>query len=300
MAALRSGRFLRRLLRLRAWLLSRSRCGRSNRRIHSQPFKERRSRMSGQGKLAGAVAIVTAGGQGIGETISRTFAREGAKIAVVDINAAEAKRVVAEIESAGGSALALTTDATKSQEVDAMVKTVLDRWGTIDILVNGAGGFFQFAPITEITEEEWDRVININLKTAFLCTKAVIRTMMEKKKGRIISIASGAGIAPNPYAPSYLPYGAGKAGLIGFTRLLARDIGVYGITANCISPGTTLTPRVRKVRTPEMVEKMKSQNPMRCLVEPIDSAEAAVFLASEEARYITGINLNVNAGNLIV
>jgi NAD(P)-dependent dehydrogenase (short-subunit alcohol dehydrogenase family) len=256
--------------------------------------------MAAKGKLDGAVAIVTAAGAGIGETISRTFSREGAKVALVDINLAEAKRVGAEIEAAGGLALAIQADATKSQDVNAMVKTVLDRWGTIDILVNGAGGFFQFAPITEITEEEWDRVININLKTAFLCTKAVMKTMMEKKKGRIISIASGAGIAPNPYAPSYLPYGAGKAGLIGFTKLLARDVGIYGITANTISPGTTLTPRVRKVRNAEQIEKIRSQNPMRSLVEPQDSAEAALFLASDEARYITGVNLNVNAGNLIV
>jgi 3-oxoacyl-[acyl-carrier protein] reductase len=124
--------------------------------------------------------------------------------------------------------------------------------------------------------------------------------MIEKKKGRIISIASGAGVGPNPYAPSYLPYGAGKAGLIGFTKLLARDIGVYGITANTISPGTTLTPRVRKVRDAASIEKIKAQNPMRCLVEPEDTAEAALFLASDAARHITGINMNVNAGNLIV
>jgi 3-oxoacyl-[acyl-carrier protein] reductase len=256
--------------------------------------------MSEKGKLAGAVAIVTAGGQGIGETISKTFSREGARIAVVDINETEAKRVAAEIEAAGGSAIALKTDATKSQEVDAMVQAVLGRWGTIDILVNCAGGFFQFAPITEITEDEWDRVVNINLKTAFLCTKAVIKTMIEKKKGRIINIASGAGAAPNPYVPTYLPYGSSKAGLIGFTKILARDAGVYGITVNAISPGTTLTPRVRKVRTPEMIEKLKTQNPMRAIVETQDSAEAALYLASPEARYVTGVNLHVNAGNLIL
>ncbi len=252
------------------------------------------------GKLASAVAIVTAAGAGIGETIAKTFSREGAKVAVVDINADEAKRVGAEIEAAGGTALVVPTDATKSQQVDAMVKAVLDRWGTIDVLVNAAGGFFQFAPITEITEEEWDRVIAINMKTTFLCTKAVVKTMMEKKKGRIINISSGAGIAPNPYAATYLAYAAAKAGVIGFTKILARDVGVYGITANCIAPGTTLTPRVRKVRTPEMIEKIKTQNPMRVLVEPVDSAEAALFLASDEARYITGVNLNVNAGVLIV
>lgn len=256
--------------------------------------------MATAGRLSGSTAIVTAAGQGLGETIAKTFAREGASVAVVDINLPEVTRVGAEIEAAGGSALVLQADVSRSQEVDAMVKAVLDRWGTIDILVNAAGGFHRFAPITEIAEEEWDRVINLNLKTAFLCTKAVAKTMIEKKKGRIISIASGAGVGPNPYAPSYLPYGAGKAGLIGFSKLLARDLGQYGITVNTVSPGTTLTPRVRKVRDAASVEKIKSQNPMRCLVEPEDTGEAVLFLASNDARYITGINMNVNAGNLIV
>jgi 3-oxoacyl-[acyl-carrier protein] reductase len=256
--------------------------------------------MESAGRLSGSTAIVTAAGQGLGEAIAKTLAREGASVAIVDINLPEVKRVGAEIEATGGSVLVLEADVTQSQEVAAMVKAVLDRWGTVDILVNAAGGFHRFAPITDIAEDEWDRVITLNLKTAFLCSKAVAKTMMQKKKGRIISIASGAGVGPNPYAPSYLPYGAGKAGLIGFTKLLARDLGAYGITVNTVSPGTTLTPRVKKVRDAASIEKIKSQNPMKCLVEPEDTAEAVLFLASNDARYITGINMNVNAGNLIV
>jgi 3-oxoacyl-[acyl-carrier protein] reductase len=252
------------------------------------------------GKLVGEVAIVTAAGQGLGEAIAKTLAREGASVAVVDINQSEAQRVATEIEAGGGSALVLRIDVTQSAEVAAMVKAVLERWGTIDILMNGAGGFHKFAPITEIEEEEWDRVITLNLKTAFLCCKAVAAIMMEKKKGRIISISSGAGIAPNPHAPSYLPYGAAKAGLIGLTKHLAKQLGPYGITANCVVPGTTLTPRVRKVRDAASIERITAMNPMRHLVEPEDCAEAVLFLASAEARYITGVSLNVNAGNLIV
>jgi NAD(P)-dependent dehydrogenase (short-subunit alcohol dehydrogenase family) len=245
------------------------------------------------------VAIVTAGGQGLGEAIAKTLAGAGAAVAVIDINLVEAKRVGAEIQAAGGSALVLQADVTRSQEVAAMVKAVLDRWGTVDILVNAAGGFHRLAPITDITDEEWERVIDLNLKSAFFCARAVTPIMMERKKGRILSIASGAGIAPNPYAPSYLPYGAGKAGLIGFTKLLARDLGAYGITVNAVSPGTTLTPRVQKVRDAASLQSIASQNPMKCLVEPIDTAEAVLFLASNEARHITGVNLNVNAGNLM-
>lgn len=255
--------------------------------------------MAAKGRLSASIAIVTAAGQGLGEAIAKTFAREGAAVAVVDINLAGAQRVGAEIEAAGGVALVLQADVTHAEEVAAMVKAVLERWGTVDVLVNAAGGFHRFAPITEITDEEWDRVINLNLKSAFFCARAVAPIMTARKKGRIVSIASGSGVAPNPYAPSYLPYGAAKAGLIGFTKLLARDLGKYGITVNAVSPGTTLTPRVRKVRDAESLKRIASQNPMKSLVEPVDTAEAVLFLASDEARYITGVNLNVNAGILM-
>ena len=256
--------------------------------------------MASAGRLSGSVAIVTAAGAGLGEAIAKRFAREGAAIAVADINLAEAQRVGAEIEAAGGTALVVKADVTRAAEVDAMVKAVLERWGTIDILVNGAGGFHQFAPITEIEEAEWDRVINLNLKSTFLCTKAVAKTMIEKKKGRIINLASGGGVGPNPHAPSYIPYGAAKAAVIGMSKLLARDIGQYGVTVNNIAPGTTLTPRVRKVRDAASIESIRSKNPMRAIVEPEDTAEAALYLASASGRYVTGITLHVNAGNLIV
>ena len=255
--------------------------------------------MAEAGRLSGSVAIVTAGGQGIGDTISNTFAREGASVAVVDVNRAEAERVAKEIESAGGKAMVLITDVTKTQAVQDMVKAVVDRFGTVDILVNAAGGFHQLAPITDITDEEWDRVITLNLKTCFLCSRAVAPIMMTNKKGRIVNIASGSGIAPNPFAPTYLPYGAAKAGVINMTKNLARELGPYGVTVNSISPGTTATPRVVKVRDEASRKRIAEQNPMRTLVEPKDTAEAALFLASGEARFITGVNLNVNAGNLM-
>ena len=256
--------------------------------------------MPGERTLSGSVAIVTAGGQGLGEAIASLFAQQGASVAVVDMNPAQAERVAREITAQGGTALAIAADVSQTAQVNDMVKAVLARFGTVDILVNGAGGFHKFAPITEITDEEWDRVIANNLRTTFLCTRAVAGVMMERKRGRIINIASGAGIAPNPHAPSYVPYGAAKAGVIGFTKLLARDIGEYGITVNALAPGTTLTPRVARVRDEKSIDTIRSRNPMRALVEPIDTAEAALFLASDAARYITGVTLNVNAGNLIV
>jgi 3-oxoacyl-[acyl-carrier protein] reductase len=251
------------------------------------------------GRLAGSVAIVTAAAQGLGEAIAKCFAREGATVAVVDINQGELERVAGEIEAAGGTALIKVVDVTKSSAVDRMVADVVDHYGTVDILLNGAGGFHRLSPITEIADDEWERVIALNLTSAFYCSRAAARVMMEKQFGRIISISSGAGLAPNPHAPSYAPYGAAKAGVIGMSKLIARDLGPYNITVNCIAPGTTLTPRVRKVRDAESLEKIAAMNPMRHLVEPEDTAEAALYLASKEARYVTGVTLMVNAGNLI-
>jgi 3-oxoacyl-[acyl-carrier protein] reductase len=255
--------------------------------------------MAQGGRLDGLTAIVTAGGQGIGEAIANSFGREGATVAVVDLNRSEAERVAGDIQKAQGQAFGLDTDVTNAEAVAAMLRSVLEAQGAVDVLVNAAGGFHRLAPITDITDEEWDRVITLNLKSVFLCARAVAPGMMERRRGRIISIASGSGIAPNPYAPSYLPYGAAKAGVINFSKLLARDLGPYGITVNAISPGTTATPRVVKVRDAESMKRIAEQNPMRCLVEPRDTAEAAVFLASDAACHITGINLNVNAGNLM-
>jgi NAD(P)-dependent dehydrogenase (short-subunit alcohol dehydrogenase family) len=249
--------------------------------------------------VEGLTAIVTAGGQGIGEAISKTLAREGARVAVADRNVREATRVVAEITAAGGTAIMIEIDATKADSAARMVEMTQKQWGAIDILVNGAGGFTRFATIADISEEEWDHVIALNLKSAFLCARAVAPGMIARKSGRIINIASGAGISPNPFAPTYLAYAAGKAGLIGFSKVLASELGPHGITVNSVAPGTAKTPRVLKVRDAESLAKIAAQNPLRSLIEPQDCADAVLFLASAEARMITGETLKVNAGNLI-
>ena len=253
--------------------------------------------MADAGRLSGSTAIVTGASAGIGEAIARTFAREGAAVAIASTNVVEAKRVGAEIEAAGGSALVLQTDVTSSEDVDRMVKAVLDRWGTIDILVNAVGGWRKLAPVTEITDEEWDRVVTLNLRSAFLCTRAVARIMVQKKKGRIINFGSQSGTGPNPDTDSNLPYAASKAALIVLTKHLAKQLGPHGITVNTISPGTTLTPRVRNVWDAATARRKAERNPLRSLVEPQDSAEAALFLVLDESRFITGVNLNVNAGS---
>lgn len=248
--------------------------------------------------LANDRALVTGAGQGLGEEIARTLARAGARTLLADINVAEAERVAREINANGETAAVFQADVTRASEVAALVKFAEETWGGIDILVNAAGGFQHFSPITEISEDEWDRVIALNLKSAFLCAQAVAKGMMDRKKGRIINIASLAGVGPNPYAPSYIPYGTAKSAVIGFTKHLAKQLGPYFITVNSVSPGTTLTPRVRKLRDAAAIEKLRGQNAMNSIVEPQDSAEAVLFLASGESRYITGVNLNVNAGTV--
>jgi 3-oxoacyl-[acyl-carrier protein] reductase len=253
-----------------------------------------------RGKLTGATAIVTGASEGIAEAIARTLASDGASIAVVSRNLERTRQVAGDIEAAGGTALAVQADVTRAQDVRDMVKTVLENWGAVDILVNGVGGFSGHGSILEMTEEDWDDVITLNMKTAFLCAQAVAAPMIEKRKGRIINIGSQAASAPNPHANSFLPYAAAKAGLLGFTKHLAKQLGPYGITVNAVSPSTTLTARARRNKDAASIERMKSQNPMRTLVEVEDTAEAVLFLASNAARYITGINLNVNAGTLIL
>jgi NAD(P)-dependent dehydrogenase (short-subunit alcohol dehydrogenase family) len=250
--------------------------------------------------LSGSTAIVTGASEGIAEAIARTLAREGASVALVSRTLSRVQRVAADIEAAGGSALAVQADVTRAQDVREMVNTVNARWGGIDILVNGVGGFSSHGSILELSESDWDEVITLNMKTAFLCAQAVAGYMMEKHHGRIINIGSQAATAPSPGSNSFLPYAAAKAGLIGFTKHLAKQLGPYGVTVNAVSPSTTLTPRARKNRDAASIARMKSENPMKTLIEVEDTAEAVLFLASNEARYITGVNLNVNAGTLIV
>ncbi len=249
-----------------------------------------------EGRLAGAAAIVTGASAGIGETTAITFAREGARVALVARNAGELERVAAIIRAAGGSALAVKADVTRAADVEAMVKSVMDQWGRIDVLVNAVGGWHSQAPVTDFAEADWDEIIDLNLKSAFLCIRAAAKVMVAQKSGRIINMASQAGLGPNPATHSNIAYACSKAGVIALSKHLARQLGPDGITVNTVSPGTTLTPRVAKVWDLPTQAKKAAANPLRCLVTPQDSADACLFLASNEARHITGMNLNVNAG----
>ncbi len=253
-----------------------------------------------KGRLAGSVAIVTGASAGIGESTAITFAREGARVAIVSRTLAESQRVAGIIAAAGGEALVVQADVTRTADVEAMVAAVMQQWGRIDILVNGVGGWQKLSAITDIPDAEWDDTITLNLKSAFLCIRAVSKIMIAQKRGRIINMASQSGVGPNTGANSNIPYACSKAAIIVLTKHLAKQLGPDGITVNTVSPGTTLTPRVAKVWDLATQQKKAAGNPLRCLVEPQDSADAILFLASEDARHITGVNLNVNAGSAMV
>lgn len=253
-----------------------------------------------EGRLAGAAAIVTGAAEGIAEATAKALAREGAAVAVVSRNLARCEKVVLEIARAGGNAIALEADVRLRHDVQRMVRHALDRLGRVDILVNGVGGYHQKAPIEDMTEDEWDEVITLNLKTAFLCAQAVVPAMKAQRRGRIVNIGSVAGNGPYSHSDSFLPYGASKAGLVGFTKHLAKQLGPHGITVNIVSPGTTRTERALRNRGPEAIERMKAEAPLRAILDPEDTAEAIVYLTSEAGRYVTGVNLNVNAGSMII
>jgi 3-oxoacyl-[acyl-carrier protein] reductase len=250
-------------------------------------------------KLKDKVAIVTGAAQGLGEEIAIEFGRQGARIILIDINEKEAKRVENLLHKKDVYVDAFIMDVCNSKDVNKAIDIIAKKYKKIDILVNAVGGFDKLDSIEQIDDKEWDKVIDLNLNSAFYCTRAVFPFMKKNGFGRIINISSGAGLAPNPYAPSYIPYGAAKAGLLGMTKLLARDAGEFGITVNALAPGTALTPRVKKVRDAKSIENIAKMNPMRNLIDPIDCAKAALFLASEDARYVTGVTMMVNAGNLI-
>ena len=242
------------------------------------------------GSIDNRVAIVTGGAGGIGGAIVQRFAREGAKLAIADINSEAAKARVKEVADRGTDAVAIPSDVTNKQSVQDMVKTTLDRWGTVDILVNVAGGA-QRKNVVDITAEEWDRVVNMNLKSVFLCCQAVLPTMLKAKYGKIVSISSIYGFAGNATRSSYA---AAKAGVAVFTKSLALEHVKDGININAIAPGRIATPAVRGHYSDDEWAAAEAQIPVGGAGKPEDIASAANFLVQDENSYITGQTLHVN------
>ncbi|KAB2337470.1 3-oxoacyl-[acyl-carrier-protein] reductase [Cytobacillus depressus] len=243
-------------------------------------------------KLEGKIALVTGASRGIGREIALELARQGADIAVNYSGSEErANQVVAEIKEMGRNAIAIKCDVSNSESVANMVKETVDSFGKLDILVNNAG-ITRDNLLMRMKEDEWDDVMNINLKGVFLCTKAVTRQMMKQRNGRIINISSIVGVSGNPGQANYV---AAKAGVIGLTKTSAKELSTRGITVNAVAPGFITTDMTEKL--PEDVkEQMLKQIPLARFGEPADIANVVVFLASEDSRYMTGQTLHVDGG----
>jgi NAD(P)-dependent dehydrogenase (short-subunit alcohol dehydrogenase family) len=246
-------------------------------------------------RLKDKVAIVTGGSQGIGEAISYAYAREGASVAVVNYRKPEQGQAVAkQIEDGGGTAKAFICDVSKRNECEALVKNVVDAFGTVDILAAVAGIMIN-KPIEEYAEEEWDAMIDVNLKGTFLMCQAVVPLMKEKRYGKIILTGS---IAATRAFPNAVPYCASKGGVLMITKSLALEIARFGINVNCISPGNTATPLNKHLQdNPEFVKYLEERTPTgRAYLSVEEVAGAAVFLASEEASAFHGTELVMDDG----
>jgi 3-oxoacyl-[acyl-carrier protein] reductase len=242
--------------------------------------------------LEGKVALVTGASRGIGREIALELARQGANVAVNYAGSeSKANQVVDEIKANGKEAFVIKCDVSNSDEVAAMVKETVDRFGKLDILVNNAG-ITKDNLLMRMKEEEWDDVININLKGVFLCTKAVTRQMMKQRVGRIINITSVVGVSGNPGQANYV---AAKSGVIGLTKTTAKELASRNITVNAIAPGFITTDMTDKL-SDEVKGEMLKQIPLARLGEPKDIAKMTAFLASDDASYITGQTLHINGG----
>jgi len=241
-------------------------------------------------RLKDKVALITGSGGGIGEATALRFSEEGAKVVINDVNEENANKVAKAIKAKGGEVLTCICDVTKKSDVDSMFKQTLERFGRLDILVNNAG-INKDRLAKKMTEEQWDDVININLKGTFLCAQAALAPMIEQKSGRIINTAS-IGALGNVGQTNY---SASKMGVMGFTKSLALECARYNITVNCVSPGATKTPMTEKL-PPEIAEKIKEKVPLDRFADPIEIANVHLFLASDESSFITGQIIFVDGG----
>ncbi len=247
-------------------------------------------------RIKDKVALVTGGSRGIGRAISRRLAEEGARVAIADILEDEARQTATEIVAAGGQALAVTTDVTRLDQVQACVQHVTDTWGAIDILVNNAG-WDRIEPFVESSPETWDKVIAINLRGPINLCHTLAPQMMERKQGKIISISSDAGRVGST---GEAVYSACKAGIIGFSKTLARELARSQVNVNVVCPGPTDTALLQQVTAGErgarVIEAMTRAVPFRRLGQPEEIANAVAFFASPDADFVTGQVLSVSGG----
>ncbi|MCH8815104.1 MAG: SDR family oxidoreductase [Chloroflexi bacterium] len=245
------------------------------------------------GRIEGKAAAVTGAASGMGRAIARRFAAEGASVAVLDCDREGAEETTKMIAEEGGKAILVPTDVTEESSVEAAVGATVKEFGGLDIFINNAG-IVIMANVADTTVEDWDRVHNVNLRGTFLCCKYAVPQMIDQGGGAIVNIAS---ISSFVSIPMHAAYSASKAGLLGLTRDIAVSHGRDNIRANCVCPTSTDTPLIRKAGAGRgALKRMAKMHPLRRITEPEDIANACLFLASDEARCITGIALPVDAG----
>jgi 3-oxoacyl-[acyl-carrier protein] reductase len=238
--------------------------------------------------------MVTGAGSGIGRAVARALATRGAAVLVIDIDAGAAETVADDLRDRGARAAAAAADVGNAGQVGLALDQGRRQLGPVDVLVNAAGGFNQRRLLVDTSEDEWDTVVNTNLKGVFLCCRAVVPSMIERAYGRIVNISSEAARATTYLTAAH--YTAAKAGVLGLTRHLAAEVGEHGITVNAITPGVTAVPRLSDLYDSQRRDEMNKQIPVGRWAEPDEQANAVLFLASEGAAYVTGVTLPVNGG----
>ena len=247
--------------------------------------------------LKGRTAIVTGAGQGMGRAVARTLSDLGASLVVNDLNGDTAKATADALSAAAAQAIAIQADVTDAAAVREMVAQAIAHFGHIHILINNAGILYP-TRVIDIPESEWDRVIAVNLKSAFLCSQAVLPAMVKAGWGRIVNFSSTAGKNISTVGGAH--YTAAKAGILGFTRHLAKEVAADGITVNAVCPGLIDTEMVRNTINDDRVRAYEQSFPIPRLGRPKEVADLVAFLASDRAAYITGASLDINGGDLMI
>jgi 3-oxoacyl-[acyl-carrier protein] reductase len=247
--------------------------------------------VSDSAPLSGRVAVITGGSRGIGLAVARALVQDGASVVVSGRDAARLESAAAELEALGGAALALPSDASRREDADALIDAARERFGRIDVLVNNAG-ITRDQLLVRMKDDDWDRVMETNLRGVFLLTRAATKAMMRQRSGRIINIASTAGVMGNA---GQVNYSAAKAGVIGMTKAAARELAHWNILVNCVAPGLVETDMTAAIPA-EAREALLAQVPLKRMGTAREVAEAVRFLAGEGGGYVTGQVIHVNGG----
>ena len=253
--------------------------------------------MTNADEFSGKVAIVTGAGQGMGRAVAERLAAGGARLALNDINPGPLNETVADIKAGGGNVWAIVGNVASREDVDCLVEGALERYDEVHILVNNAG-IVRPTRVIDIEEDEWDLVLDVNLKGTYLCSRAILPTMQKLGWGRIVNFSSTAGRRYSDIGGAH--YTAAKAGILGFTRHLAKEVGRYGITVNAVCPGMIDTQMTRSAVSDAQAQAYADSYPVSRSGQPWEIAELVAFLASDKAAYITGASLDINGGDLMM